>query len=106
MATSTAIEEPLDDYFCDEEMNDIMSSLVPELEEIIPSGNKQYPCIFCSKICLSKGGLTRHKCTKYLDKLSLEEQAAKISSDKKRLPQNVLQPVATCFASSIASRRI
>lgn len=63
----------------DEEVADAVSEI---------SGEKNFPCESCDKICKSKGGLTRHKNTKHGNKTTVGKEnvfSSKISLTKDKL---------------------
>lgn len=67
-----------------EELSDEISHSVEELE-----GLKQYPCTCCSKVCKSKGGLTRHSRSKHLTVESKTTTSKSKHESKKQIPTYV-----------------
>ncbi|KAK2567858.1 hypothetical protein P5673_007742 [Acropora cervicornis] len=67
-----------------EELSDEISHSVEELE-----GLKQYPCTCCSKVCISKGGLTRHTRSKHLTVESKTTTSKSKHESKKQIPTYV-----------------
>ena len=50
----------------------------------------QYPCNFCEKVCLSKGGFTRHLNTKYKEEVSIQDTP---SCSKPKEAEEILHPL-------------
>ena len=60
MASNSEANDYSDQLF-DAETDDILASFELEIEKIVPAKAQQkFPCDVCDKVCLSKGGLTRH----------------------------------------------
>ena len=75
--------------------------------EKIPTINNSpsYPCSFCAKGCLSKGGLTRHSSKHYLETVETNTKVRKmlppdifyiIQKSLKKLPQDECYPEEIC----------
>ena len=90
MAENVAAEISSESYF-DEELDQLIVSLTPEAEKIVPQTKENFPCTFCEKICLSKGGLTRHKRSQHLALLPPEELPAHAQTVKKSA-EEILHP--------------
>lgn len=75
-----------------DEDEDLSSELNTVVEEIPKDDNSsQFPCTFCTKVCLSKGGLTRHIKSKHPDSHS---QGASLPPSKVKAVESIL-PVDT-----------
>ena len=71
--------------------NDVeLNAEIEEAVKNIPSvkNSTRYPCNFCDKVCLSKGGLTRHLNTKHSNENSVQK-----SSPAAIKPEEILHPL-------------
>ena len=71
--------------------NDVeLNAEIEEAVKNIPSvkDSTRYPCDFCDKVCLSKGGLTRHLNTKHSNENSVQK-----SSPAAKKPEEILHPL-------------
>ena len=91
MAANLSTETSSEDYF-DEEMDKLITSLTPDVEQIIPQTKETFSCPFCSKLCISKGGLTRHKRSKHRDLLPPEGLPTPSNPADKKIAEQILSP--------------
>ena len=69
MAGSSSSDVPVDNYF-DEDLDELLLNFSPDISELLPKEKERFLCPLCEKICLSKGGLTRHKNSKHSESTS------------------------------------
>jgi uncharacterized C2H2 Zn-finger protein len=75
--------------FIDENEETMEEEIADAVSEI--SGEKNFPCESCDKICKSKGGLTRHKNAKHGNKSTAEKE--NVASSKTSLTKEELKSI-------------
>jgi len=71
----------------DDEFNAEVDAAVNNIPSIQES--PKFSCLFCEKLCVSKGGLTRHVNSKHADR----PQETRVEATKKKVAEEVLHPL-------------
>lgn len=90
----------LGDFFADDDLNNILSLINDNIFDQTPDYVTQvevetsttFNCDVCSKICASKGGLTRHKRVKHAPRPATATQPTKTAEDT-QTPEHILHPM-------------
>ena len=75
----------------DTESDEVETEFLEAISEI--EGKKSFPCTQCTKICKSKGGLTKHTNSKHRDAVDLPSSTSKSAEQETRLSEENLASI-------------
>ena len=75
----------------DTESDEVQTEFLEAISEI--EGKKSFPCTQCTKICNSKGGLTKHTNSKHRDAVDLPSSTSKSAEQETRLSEENLASI-------------